>query len=62
MAIVICAMHTRIDAFASHHHEQVARELLVAGARKDVASNAGSTALSLAKQNGHSGICKLLEA
>ena len=54
---VKCATHTRIHAFASHHHEQVVRELLEAGARKDVASSA---ALSLARRNGHSEICKLL--
>ena len=52
-AIVICAMHTRIHAFASHHHEQVARELLVAGAAVDHVDNEGWTALMTAAQDGH---------
>ena len=56
------ALHKRIHAIASHHLDQVARALLEAGARKEIESNAGSTALSLARKNGHSEICELLEA
>ena len=56
---VLCA---QFHTFSSHRLEQVARALLEAGARKDVESNAGSTALSLARMNGHSEICELLEA
>ena len=42
-------------------HEHVARALLEAGAQKDVQTNMGSTAFSLAKKNGHTEICSLLE-
>jgi len=34
------------------------RALLEAGARKDMKTDAGSTALSLARKNGHASICK----
>ena len=47
---------------AQNGHELCACALLKAGARKDVESNAGITALSLARKNGHSEICELLEA
>ena len=50
-------MHTRIDAFASHHHEQVAQELLKAGAGVEVQNNQGWTALMYAAQNGHEQVC-----
>ena len=46
-------MHTRIHAFASHHHEQVARELLKAGAAVDAVENKQWTALMFAAQDGH---------
>ena len=42
-------------------HEQCARALLEAGARKDATTHKGSTALSLARQNGHDALCRLLE-
>ena len=46
-------MHTRIHAFASHHHEQIARELLKAGAAVDQTEEHGYTALMFAAQSGH---------
>ena len=46
-------MHTHIHAFASHHHEQVALELLEAGAAADATDEADWTALMFAAQNGH---------
>jgi len=42
-------------------HELCARALLEAGARKDAKTKKGSTALSLARQNGHASVCELLE-
>ena len=50
---VICATYTRIDAFASHHHEQVARELLKAGANVDHQTPKQVTALNMACENAH---------
>ena len=51
---------------AQHGHDPCTRLLIEAGARKDATTTAGwragSTALSLARQNGHQAICKLLEA
>ena len=41
-------------------HDLCARALIEAGARKDVRSKLGSTALSLARQNGHAAVCALL--
>ena len=52
-ARVVCAMHTRVHPFASHHHEQVARELLKAGAAVDAIENKQWTALMFAAQGGH---------
>ena len=46
-------MHTRIHAFTSHHHEQVARELLKAKCNVDAAASNGVTALMLSAQSGH---------
>ena len=43
------------------NHEQCARALIEAGARKDLETKKGSTALSLARSNGHSALCALLE-
>ena len=37
-------------------------ELPPVGARKDANTKKGSTALSLARQNGHASVCKLLES
>ena len=47
------ALHTRIHAIASHNLDQVARELLVAGAAVDAIEEDGWTALMFAAQNGH---------
>ena len=52
-AIVICALHTCIHAIASHHLEQVARELLEAKCNVDHQNNKQWTALMYAAQNGH---------
>ena len=46
-------MHTRIHAFASHHLEQVARELLKAGAAVDHQTPKQVTALNLACLDAH---------
>ena len=42
-------------------NEHCARVLIEAGARKDLETMQGSTALSLARSNGHSALCALLE-
>ena len=42
-------------------HELCAQALIEAGARKDLETKKGSTALSLARSNGHSALCALLE-
>ena len=47
------ALHTRIHAIVSHHLEQVARELLKAGAAIDAVENKQWTALMFAAQSGH---------
>ena len=49
----IVAGGTCIHSFRSHHLEQVARELLVAGAAVDHVDNEGWTALMTAAQDGH---------
>ena len=43
-------------------HERCARALLEKGARKDVRTDRGSTALSLAQKNGHNAVCALLQS
>ena len=52
---------TPLVAAAQNGHDGCARALLEAGARKDLATAAGSTALSLARSNGHAALCALLE-
>ena len=42
-------------------HEHCARALIEAGARKDIETKKGSTALSLARSNGHDAVCALLQ-
>ena len=42
-----------LHAYPSHHHEQVARELLEAKCNVDHQNNQGVTALMYASQNGH---------
>ena len=46
---------------AQNGHDLCARALLEAGARRDVKTKAGNTALGLAKRNGHSTLVSLLE-
>ena len=48
--------------YASEHgHDACVQALIEAGARKDLETKKGSTALSLARSNGHSALCALLE-
>ena len=48
--------------YASEHgHVACARALLEAGARQDLETKQGATALSLARSNGHAVLCALLE-
>ena len=44
-------------AYPSHHHEQVARELLKAGAAVDKQGPQEFTALMFASSNGHEQVC-----
>ena len=53
LAIEMRALHTRIHAFASHHLDQVARELLKAGAAVDNQTPKQVTALNMACDNAH---------
>ena len=46
-------MHTRFHTCASHHHDQVALELLKAGANVDHQTPKQVTALNLACDNAH---------
>ena len=52
---------TPLIAAAKNSQEHCVRALLEAGARKDLTTQQGSTALSLARQNGHDALCRLLE-
>ena len=55
------AAFTALMYACQNGHEQCARTLIKAGARKDATAKAGSTALSLARSNGHTALCELLE-
>ena len=46
---------------AENGHDACARALLEAGARQDLETSEGSTALSLARSKGHAALCALLE-
>ena len=46
-------LNSRIHVFCSHHLDQVARELLKAGAAVDAIENKQWTALMFAAQGGH---------
>ena len=51
------ALNTRIHIFCSHHLDQVARELLEAGAAVDTQNNEGWTALMYAAKGGNEQVC-----
>ena len=60
-AVVVCEVvrrvlrlqYSSIHVLSSHHLEQVARELLVAGAAVDAQNNQGTTALMFSAAAGH---------
>ena len=52
---------TALMLSAQNGHEHCARALIEAGARKDLETKKGSTALSLARSNGHTALYALLE-
>ena len=52
---------TALMLAAETGNDLVARVLLEAGARKDLKTRSGETALDIAKRNGHAAICKLLD-
>ena len=56
-----CECHTLLfTPHFSHHHEQVALELLKAGADANHAASNGRTAMMLAAQNSHEGCLRAL--
>ena len=55
------AGYTALMYASEHGHVACARALLEAGARQDLETKQGATALSLARSNGHAVLCALLE-